>query len=160
MHWIFRLLSAVVLAIPVIFVVGAARAPVPAGSKLLFAAGFVVLIAIWTWVVMRPSRFEISADALTLVFPTWSRTMLRSSITSVRLLDRNALKGELGRAIRVGVGGLFGTFGLLWTTKRGWVSVYVTAMDPWVFVEREGGRALLLSPSDPEAFVSAWSSVS
>ena len=58
---------------------------------------------------------------------------------------------------RIGVGGLWGGFGWLWTRGRGMVEFYVSRTDGLVIVERRGGRALLFTPQDPEEFVDALS---
>jgi hypothetical protein len=65
------------------------------------------------------------------------------------------LRKELGWAIRVGVGGLWGAFGSLWTSRRGSVEVYVSRTDGLVWIERRVGRPLLITPTNPEGFLRA-----
>ena len=62
------------------------------------------------------------------------------------------LKRRYGWQARVGVGGLWGGFGWLYSTK-GWMEFYVSRMDGYVLMSRAEGRPLLLSPERAEAFL-------
>jgi hypothetical protein len=55
------------------------------------------------------------------------------------------------------VGGLWGTFGWLWTSRAGLVDVFVTRTDGLVLVTSREARPLLITPADPDAFVRAVS---
>lgn len=57
--------------------------------------------------------------------------------------------------MRIGVGGLFGGFGYLWTTNRGMVEFYITRQDQFVLIDLRKGKSLLLSVDRPEEFVKA-----
>jgi hypothetical protein len=59
------------------------------------------------------------------------------------------------RRTRIGVGGLWGGFGWLWTTRRGLVEFYVSRADGMVLIERRGARPLLITPADPEKLLRA-----
>jgi len=54
----------------------------------------------------------------------------------VRILDKPDVKKELGSALRIGVGGLFGGFGLLWTSRRGLIRFYIARLDNFVMIDR------------------------
>lgn len=74
---------------------------------------FVVLVYAWVWLLFRPTGFVIHPDALEVVWPMKRRRVSRSSIQTVRLIDRDALKREIDWGIRIGAGGLWGGFGWL-----------------------------------------------
>jgi hypothetical protein len=66
-----------------------------------------------------------------------------------------AFRGEFGRVLRIGVGGLYGVFGWLHGRKHGWMDVYVSRLDGCVVLDRPAARPLLISPAEPERFVAA-----
>jgi hypothetical protein len=113
---------------------------------------------VWLWA--RPSRFEVSADGLVMVWPLRRRRIPRARIGAVRLVDRGDLRRELGWGARVGVGGLWGQFGWAWTSRRGWVDTYISRLDGLVWVDLRDGRPLLITPADPEGVVRALRSFS
>ena len=67
-----------------------------------------------------------------------------------RVLGCHALEEGVGFAVRVGVGGLFGVFGWLYSSRLGWVRIYATNTGDWLLVRTREGRPLILSPADPE----------
>lgn len=74
-----------------------------------------------------------------------------TQVTAVRPLPRPALSG----AMRVyGTGGLFGWAGRYKARRLGAVSMHATNLDRLILVERRRRRALLISPADPNAFLS------
>ncbi|HTJ81078.1 MAG TPA: PH domain-containing protein [Polyangiaceae bacterium] len=150
MALLFALMTGLVLFIPIAFVAVAYRAPA-VRVPMLIAGGLVFALSIVTWLVARPRRFVVDADGLTVEWPLWHRHIPRAAIKAARVLDDADVKATLGTAARVGVGGLFGVFGLLKTSKLGWVSCYITTTAPLVLVERASGRPLLISPTEPEA---------
>jgi hypothetical protein len=99
---------------------------------------------------MRPSHYIVDNRGLTVAWPLRKLCVLRNDISSVRVLDRKGIKKELGLAMRIGVGGLFGGFGLLWTRRRGMMRFYITRLDYFVLVERKSDKDLLLSVDHPE----------
>ncbi|HET8579332.1 MAG TPA: hypothetical protein VFO18_19700 [Methylomirabilota bacterium] len=145
-------LTGIVLIVPGILGLAAALSGQPV---MLGLAGAVVglYVAVWLWA--RPTRFEVSADGLTLVWPLHRRVIPGARIVAVRLVDRRDLRRELGWGARVGVGGLWGQFGWAWTTQRGWVDTYISRLDGFVWVEVRGGRPLLITPTNPEGVVHA-----
>ncbi|MBI3924532.1 MAG: hypothetical protein HY319_03245 [Armatimonadetes bacterium] len=103
------------------------------------------------YLAWRPSRFEISPAELCIRFPIRRRTVPRGSIRTAEPIDSKQFRERFGRAVRVGVGGLWGGFGWLWTSK-GWVEFYVSRTDAFVLLEREGMIPLLITPERPEEF--------
>ncbi|NJK61283.1 MAG: hypothetical protein HC921_00080 [Synechococcaceae cyanobacterium SM2_3_1] len=101
----------------------------------------------------RPSHIDLTSTSLHLVFPLWQRVLPLQTLLQVRLLESLGLKQELGWAVRIGVGGLGGTFGWLWTQKRGLVEVYLSASEELVLVERQQGFPLLITPENLPQFV-------
>jgi len=106
-----------------------------------------------TWLVMRPTAFEIEPAGLTAVFPLRRQFVPGAAITGARIIDRAALRAEIGLPVRIGVGGLFGTFGWLWTTRRGMVTCLISRTDGMVWIERRGAGPLLITPERPQDFV-------
>lgn len=112
---------------------------------------------IWIWLRFRPSCFILSSQSLNVIWPLKRYEIPRESISGVRLLDRDALKREIGWEMRIGAGGLGGGFGWLWTKRHGLVQIYVSCTDGFVWIERINERPWLITPEQPEAFVRALS---
>jgi hypothetical protein len=147
-------LTLLVLALPV----GLAAFSLSSGRSVLLAAGLLTALVAPVWLWMRPRRLVVDEHALTIAFPLRAIVVPRTAIAAARVLDRVGLRSELGRAMRVGVGGLFGGFGLLRTQKRGWMRFYITRTDRLVFVDvKAGGRCYLLSAANPDALAAALS---
>ncbi len=138
-------MTLVLWAIPPVFMI------VPYGRPL--AIGMIAMYAL-VWLVGRPTRFEISPDSLSIVWPLRRRVIPRADISGVRYLSRAALKEEVGYAMRFGVGGLWGGFGRAWTGK-GTMELWISRQDWCVLVERRSGMPLILTPERPEAFTHA-----
>jgi hypothetical protein len=150
---IILVMTLVLLALPVSFAVAAM-----AGAKFHIAPCLIVtLIYAWIWLRLRPSRFVLQDRSLEVIWPLKRREIPRSSISAVRLLDREELKQEIGWGMRVGAGGLGGGFGWLWTKRHGIVQMYVSRTDGFVWIERRNDRPWLLTPDEPEIFVRALS---
>ena len=67
-------------------------------------------------------------------------------------------KQKFGWAMRIGVGGLWGGFGWLWTSKGGLVEFYVSRVDGLVMIERNVGKNILVTPDESEKLVSGMQS--
>lgn len=137
-----RLLTVVVLAIPVVLAV--------AGLGLV--AVMVVVLYVWVWLWMRPRHFVVEADAVVIIWPLRSRRIERIIPGSTRLITAGEFRHEYGLGMRVGVGGLWGGFGLLWTRKKIF-DLYVSRFDGLVILSRATGRPLLITPERPQEFV-------
>ena len=106
------------------------------------------------WLGCRPTRFEIDAAALRIVWPLYTRTISRQAVRGARIVDARAFRQEHGWAMRIGVGGLFGAFGLL-KTRTATFSMWVSRSEGLVLVTLADARPLLVTPEDPERFVAA-----
>ena len=100
--------------------------------------------------MVRPLVLEI-------VWPLKRRELNRRAFTAVRLVDRDALRREIGWGMRVGAGGLWGGFGWLWTQRRGAVQMYISRTDGFVWIERADGQPWLVTPERPDEFARALS---
>jgi hypothetical protein len=139
----------ILLALPIGFYVAAL-----AGARLHTAPCFlVVAFYIWIWMRFRPTRFVVREQSLEVIWPLKRREIVRDTISRVRLLDREALKEEIGWGMRIGAGGLGGGFGWLWTKRHGLVQMYISRTDRFVWIERTNERPWLITPEQPEAFV-------
>jgi hypothetical protein len=123
----------------------------------LFSGIAALLVALYAaiWVWWRPSSFDVTESGLRIRFPGATRSVAGSQIASVRILTSAELYAEAGFAVRIGVGGLWGGFGWLWTQRRGFVEFYVSRVDGLVWIERRAGRPLLVTPGDAEGFARA-----
>jgi Bacterial PH domain len=148
-------LTVPVLAVPVLFAVLGTRAPAPVSAVLWTVAGLLGLLYVGVWGWARPTRFEVGADGLVIVWPARRRRIPRHDVAGARLLAPGEFRREFGLAVRVGVGGLWGGFGWVWTSRGGMLDLYVSRTDGCVLVERRAGRPLLLTPEHPDQFVRA-----
>ncbi len=127
-------------------------------SPLMVPGLLLVAIYAWVWLRFRPSCFVVHAGAIEVIWPLKRRQIPRDDISNVRLIHKEELRRESGWGMRVGVGGLWGGFGWLWTQRRGIVQMYVSRTDGLVWIERISDRPWLITPEQPEAFVRVLSS--
>jgi tetratricopeptide (TPR) repeat protein len=155
MDFLMRLLTLALLVLPPLFLAIALL-----GSALMLLPT-AVLVVVYAWIALwfRPTRFIVGPRALEIIWPLRHREIPREDITSVRLVDKHALRREVGWAMRMGAGGLGGAFGWLWTQKRGVVRMYLSRTDGLVWIERRSERPWLITPERPDAFVRTLSSV-
>jgi hypothetical protein len=146
-----RVLTLVMLALPLLFLAIAAHGSRPALAPALF----IFVMYVWVWTRFRPSRFILHPGHLEVVWPLKRREIRRETISDVRIIGSQDLKNELGFCMRVGAGGLWGGFGWLWTQKRGIVQMYITRTDRFVWIERRNERSWLITPERPEEFMQA-----
>lgn len=147
-----RWLTTVFLLLPV----GFAVAVLAGGNRaLLLPAVLLAGLDFLTWFVARPTRFEVGRDVLMVIFPAWRRTVRAGDGLAARMLGFKEFRQEYGTPLRIGVGGLWGGFGWLWTSRRGLVEFYISRTDGFVLVERGRGRPLLITPENPEMMVEA-----
>lgn len=147
-----RGLSALLLAMPLVLLAFGATV----GPTALVAVGAAVAAlyaAIWLW--LRPAAFEVDARGLLVRFPLRAMRVARSDVVAARALSSADIATELGFALRIGAGGLWGGFGWLWTQRRGVVEFYVSRFDRYVMIERRAGRPLLVTPADADGLVRA-----
>jgi hypothetical protein len=145
----FRWLTIALFGLPVLFLVLAWRGELP--FVVLFG---VLALYLATYVFWRPTRFDVSRGQLDVVFPGWTRRLQAHTLAGARAFTLADFRREFGWGLRIGIGGLWGGFGWLWT-RRGLVEFYISRTDGFVLVERRHGRPLLITPERPEAFVEA-----
>lgn len=148
---LIRWLTVLLLVIPVFFVAMCATG----AYFLALPAVLLILIYAWVWLRFRPTMFVVYANALEVIWPLKRRRIPREEITALRLVDGGELTREIGWGTRVGAGGLWGGFGLLWTRRRGLVQMYISRTDGYVWIERGDKRPWLLTPVRPEEFIRA-----
>jgi hypothetical protein len=86
------IVTLVLLALPVIFIIAAL-----AGTRLHIVPGlFVIAVYVWMWLRFRPNRFVVHEGSLEVIWPLKRREIPRDNISNVRLLDRDALRKEIG----------------------------------------------------------------
>ncbi len=146
---VIKILTLVLLALPLIFVAGSLF-----GNRLLWGPAFLVIaIYSWVWLRFRPKLFVVRPGMLEVVWPLKHRRIPRGDISGVLLINRKELKREVGWGLRVGAGGLWGGFGWLWTQRRGVVQMYISRIDRFVWIERTSNWPWLITPEEPEEFV-------
>ncbi len=128
------------------------------GLESLYLVLTLLAIYATVWFYWRPGSFLVSAQGLEVIFPLRRRFTAASDITGCRLVSREEFKSHFGRAARVGAGGLWGGFGLLWTQHQGWVEFYVSRCDDFLLIERQNQKPLLISPERPEEMLAALES--
>ena len=152
-----RLLTIVVHLIPAEMFWRGLSTPGPGGPVQMIAAGLVVAISIATLLWMRPRRFEVDAASLRIVWPLRAREIPRSHVLAVELLGGEEFRSRHRGGVRIGVGGLWGSFGLLQADGETF-SMWSSRRDVLVSVRLGGGaRPLLLTPASPERFVATLS---
>jgi hypothetical protein len=154
MSGVIRVMTYVFLAMPVAFVAfGTRDGP---GSAVLSLTGM-ALALLWLviWVYSRPTRFELGADELKIVWPVRRRSIPLSDIVMAESIPVPEFKKRYGHAMRIGVGGMWGVFGWLWSRRSGFMDVYASRIDEWVVIERRSGRLLLISPDRASEFLAA-----
>jgi hypothetical protein len=148
---LLRTFTLVLAALPVTFLVAGSVGP----RALYLPALLLLLTYAWVWARFRPTAFVVHTDTLEVIWPLKRRRIRRDKISSVRVVDRQELRHEVGWGMRVGAGGLWGGFGWLWTSRRGIVQMYVSRLDRFVWIERGKERPWLITPECAEEFVAA-----
>lgn len=122
------------------------------GARMLAVPALLLLLLYGAvWAFARPRLFAAAPGLLDIVFPAWRRST--ADVTSASLITTREFQETFGWAMRIGVGGLWGGFGWLWTSRRGLIEFYISRTDAFVVVERRAGRTLLLTPDDPDGMV-------
>ena len=128
----------------------------PRLTPLALVGGAVALGYAVTWLYMRPTAFEITGEGLDVVWPLRRRHIARVDILGAREVGPHDLRAEFGTLLRVGVGGLWGGFGLAWSSRGTHLALYVSRhADGFVLVRCRRSRSLLITPERPDAFVAA-----
>ncbi len=148
MSRMIAVITYVLLAVPFVLFAAGLR-----GVAFLLAATYAV-----TWLFLRPTAFEITSEALEVVWPLRRARIPRSDIRGASIVRAADLCDEFGTLLRVGVGGLWGGFGLAWSSRGKHLGLYVSRQDAIVLVRCARARSLLITPERPEAFVATLAS--
>jgi hypothetical protein len=117
----------------------------------VFPFGLILILVITYG--FSPKAYALDDRQLIIYRPFQNKLYATEGILTVSLVD----KKELKKSIRVfGVGGLFGYFGLFRNSRYGTMIWYATRRDQFVVIERANGRTIVLTPDDPNAFVSEF----
>lgn len=145
-----RVMTWMALLVPLVL----AAVSVVSGAVPLAVPGLLVPMYASVWLFWRPARFEVDDGTLRIVWPLRMRVIDRAAIGAVRVVAACDLRSQYGAGMRIGVGGLWGGFGLL-KTRSTTFSMWISRTDRLVIVELCAARPLLLTPDDPERFVAA-----
>ena len=149
MSWLVGGVTGILLFIPISFVIAGAW-----GTQPLLVVGLLVaLLYGLVAVAFRPKGFLVSDSDLAIQWPVRQMVYPVSTLTSAEVLTASDFYQQFRWTVRVGAGGLFGTFGWLWTAQ-GWVTTYASRHDTFVLVRRAKGSPLLITPDRAEEFVS------
>ena len=154
-----RVLTWIVLALPLALALGASQARGPARAVLVAVSAVVLVLYAAVWLFWRPTAFEVDGSGLRILWPLRVRTIPAREIAEAAVLSREAFRREFGWGMRIGAGGLWGGFGWLYTSK-GLLGLYVSRTDRVVLVRLRTGRPLLVTPEGDERFVAALRALS
>jgi hypothetical protein len=134
---------------PLIFVLTLALLALPvwlAVRGLLGPALVVGLLWMAVFVWGRPTRFALDRTSLVVRWPGRTRRIERADIVAVHVLSKSELRQRFGWLVRIGVGGLWGQFGWAWTSRAGLIDTYISTLGPFLLIEIDGARPLLITP--------------
>jgi hypothetical protein len=148
-------LTVALWGLPCIFILWAVFTAGPVRWTTIATVCFLLLLYGMVWVGFRPARFLITADQLKISFPARQRSFPLADLGEVQILSETEFRQKFGWALRIGVGGLWGGFGWLYTGQKGMLEFYISRSDGLVWIERRSGNDLLLTPDQPEHFIQA-----
>jgi len=102
---------------------------------------------------MAPSALAIDGDALRIERRAWRP--IRIPLRDIAGLESTAGMRAFNTLPLFGVGGFFGTFGLMWSRPVGRFWAYATRTSPSLLLRRRGSLPVLVTPDDPQAVVTA-----
>jgi hypothetical protein len=156
MSGMIRVMTIGLFGIPVLFWGMALTEPNRVLLGWVGTAAVLLYAFIWFW--LRPTAFVVSDAGLEIVWPARRRTIAVSNLVGAETVSREKLREEYGFMMRVGAGGLWGGFGLAWSSTGNHLGLYVSRhADGFVLVRCKGTRSLLITPEEPERFVAALS---
>ncbi len=117
----------------------------------------VALLAVWGIAFLyRPLRYEVTKDSLIIHHIIRNVRLEMSEVKSIGLLQ----KSDIGFSFRTfGIGGLFGYFGLLTTTKLGNTTWYATRKTNIVLVQTISNKKIIVTPDNAQEFVQSFNNV-
>ena len=128
----------------------------PAAPFTRVMAGLLVATNAFTWLYLRPSRFVVGAEGLEVIWLVRQRWINWADVSGASAIRPDQLRAEFGLLLRVGVGGLWGGFGLAWSSRGKHLGLYVSRHgDGFVLVRCRHTRSLLITPERPGEFVAA-----
>ena len=114
---------------------------------------FAMIIMLVVTYGFSPKGYAFQDGKLVIYRPFRKKFYATEDMQTATLVDKKDLK----KSIRVfGVGGLFGYFGLFRNSRYGTMIWYASRRDQFVVIERSNERALVLTPDDPNSFVSEF----
>ena len=159
MDRLFRVLTALLMGLPVLFAILMLTSPWP--LPLLFGGvgAIVGLLYTWIWFYWRPSQFRLDTAHLHIEFPRRQLVVELSEVAAVQVYDAHQdFVNDWGPGVRIGAGGLWGAFGWLKTSK-GLLQMYITRNEQLVVIEFTGRKPLLITPDQAQDFVYALESI-
>jgi len=105
--------------------------------------------ALWIIQGLAPSGYTLEEDGVRI-----ERRWIRRLILYNAILGCDRQPRSIGGLLAAGINNLFGSHGTRWNPRIGWHYLAITNTDDLVFLETRGGF-VVLSPADPDAFVSA-----
>ncbi len=104
--------------------------------------------------LFRVTAYEVTPDRLIIHRPLKDKVLEKKDIIRVELLIAGALK----RSLRLfGNGGLFGYYGKFSNSRFGYMTWYATNRTNPVLLHMTGGKKVIITPNEGEAFVAACS---
>lgn len=111
-----------------------------------------ILVLIYLFVFLyRPLYYRTTDNLLVIHRPISNIKINLKDIKSVEILDKERLKGTMRT---FGVGGLFGYWGKFANSEIGVMTWYATKRDNAVLITTFNDKKVLLTPDNPELFVS------
>jgi hypothetical protein len=123
--------------------------PFGPGTRLVGWALFALALVVWFW--FKPVAFLVDGQELVLRWRLRARRIPLGELKSALQLNTR----DLGWMIRIGVGGLWGAYGMFKTSKEGMIDGYFNTNENLVLLKLKSGRPLLLSPERPGEFIRA-----
>lgn len=103
----------------------------------------------------RPNNYAVSDEKLLIHRMIGDVKILRNDIKSVEMIDESKVKNSIRT---FGSGGFFGSYGKFWNSTLGSMTWYITRKENFVLVTTNDEKKILLTPDEPEAFVTSLSS--
>jgi hypothetical protein len=105
--------------------------------------------ALWTIQGLAPSGYTLEDRGVRI-----ERRWLGRLIPYQHIVGCDRQRRPIGGLLAAGLNNLFGSHGPRWNPRLGWHYLAITNTDDLVFLDTPGGF-VVLSPGDPDAFVSA-----
>jgi hypothetical protein len=105
--------------------------------------------ALWMIQGLAPAGYTLEEGGIRI-----ERRWLRRLIPYDGIVGCDRQRRSIGGLLAAGVNNLFGSHGPRWNPRIGWHYLAITNTDDLVFLQTRGGF-VVLSPTDPDAFVRA-----